>query len=951
MPRLLTSTLALSLALITPTSALAQRAPPGVSSGGLEAAPSRAPLRVEPSVFYGAPPPARRAAWARFVRASSSPSSWQALWDRDTLAPLRIFGAGLPAPGTVSSPGAAEAHARAFLDAHRDLLAPGTAPGELRLVANDLDARLRTVAFEQLASVEGAGLVPVLGGRVSFRYQNDRLFVLASEILAPSRLPAPRVDPSAAVIAAAAWIAESHAVATLREGPDLVALPLVGSGRIELRAAYRVVFDAAAPRARWAVYLDAVSGAPLAREQLLRFDQATVLFDAPVRAPQLGRSPFPAPALDLQVDGAALDTDDSGAFTWVSTGMPAKVSLGALGPFIRVTNQAGPDVTSAQSAQSGAPLLWSLAQDPLGDAQLSAFIHGSAIQAHARAIAPTMAFLSAQLELRTNEADPGGCNAFWDGYLLNFLQQSAMCNNTARVSDVIYHEFGHGFHQNAVIPGVGALDPSLGEAGADTMAVSYTLDPSMAPGFYLNNPMPLRQLANTARWPDDISPWDPHATGLIWGGAMWDLRLNLTQELGPAQGNAVTNQLYYQALRRSSTIPTTYAEILAADDDDGNLENGTPHICAINRAFLKHGLAPGLNEAGLLLEHTPLTVLAPGKGPYPIEVTSKVLYPQCTGAKPVDSLSLSFHELGGGPGTGTLTAPGTPATSWVGSLPAVPDGTSLRYSILASVDGNLTTLPENPADSEYRVFVGATVPLYCNDFEAQIDGWTWSGSNGKGDFEWGAPGGKSGDPTAAFSGQKVIGDRLGGTGAYSPSHTAAATSPVIDLGAEKHVRLQVRRWLTVQDGYYDQATIYANGQQLWQNAGSGSGTLDHVDAEWRFEDLDVSPYVAAGTSTVQVRFELTSDKATQRGGWNLDDFCIVAWHPAPPNATSSVSSGGHDPVSTGPGPMSKGGCACASPGGATGGEPRAAVVLAALLALAGAARARFKGRKKASRMT
>lgn len=958
MLRLRTSALALSLALglgFGPGSALAQRAPAGVSSGGLAAALSIAPLRVEPAVSYGAPPPARRAAWDRFVRASPSPSSWQALWDRDTLAPLRIFGAGFPAPGTVASPQAAEAHARAFLDAHRDLLAPGTAPAsatasaELRLVANDLDGRLRTVAFEQLAPVEGLGLVPVIGGRVSFRYQSDRLFVLASEILPSPRFPAARVTPSSAARAASAWIAETHPVASLREGPALVVLPLVGSGRSEMRAVYRVVYDAAAPLARWAVYVDAASGVPVAREQLLRFDQATVLFDVPTRAPQLGRSPFPAPALDLQVDGAPVDTDTGGLFAWTSKGMPAQVTFGALGPLIRVTNQAGSGATTTRNATDGAQLPWSLASDEFGDAQLSAFIHGSKIQAHARTIAPSMAFLATQLDIHPNVADPNGCNAFWDGSQLNFFQQNAMCNNSARVADVVYHEFGHGFHQNAVIAGVGALDPSLGEAGADTMAVSYTLDSSMAPGFYLNNAMPLRQLANKARWPDNISG-DPHETGLIWGGAMWDLRLALTQELGPEQGNAVTNQLYYQALRRSSTIPTTYAEILAADDDDGNLANGTPHICSIDRAFLEHGLAPLLNEAGLLLEHTPLAVVPPGKGPYPLQVASKVLYPQCTGAKGVDSISLGFHELGGGPGTGTLTAQGTQgtqgtqATSWVGSLPAVPDGTSLRYSILASVDGKLTTLPANPADGEYRVFVGDTVPVYCNDFESQIDGWTFSGGKSdKGDFEWGVPQGKSGDPVTAFSGTRVIGDRLGGTGAYDAGHTSAATSPVIDVGAEKHVRLQVRRWLTVQDSAYDQATLYVNGQQLWQNAGSGSSSmLDHVDQEWRFEDIDVSSFMAPGTSTVQVRFELTSDKTVQRGGWNLDDFCIVAWHPAPPPASTSASSssGGASAGPTGPGLVTHSGCACASPGRAADGEPRAPFALTALLALVRAARRR-----------
>ena len=46
-------------------------------------------------------------------------------------------------------------------------------------------------------------------------------------------------------------------------------------------------------------------------------------FDTPVRAPQLGRSTFPARRLDLQADAAPLTTDDSGAFSWTTTGMDA----------------------------------------------------------------------------------------------------------------------------------------------------------------------------------------------------------------------------------------------------------------------------------------------------------------------------------------------------------------------------------------------------------------------------------------------------------------------------------------------------------------------------------------------------------------------------------------------------------------------------------------------------
>src|SRR3954468_15129260 len=129
------------------------------------------------------------------------------------------------------------------------------------------------------------------------------------------------------------------------------------------------------------------------------------------------------------------------------------------------------------------------------------------------------------------------------------------------------------------------------------MSTSMTHDHRLAPGFYLQGEGTLRDVAAGRRWPEDIS-WDPHETGLIWAGAMWDLRTSLVKDLGEDAGHALTDQLYYQALRRSSSIPATYAEVLAADDDDGDLQNGTPHICAINRAFVAHGLSSVLDEAG-----------------------------------------------------------------------------------------------------------------------------------------------------------------------------------------------------------------------------------------------------------------------------------------------------------------------------------------------------------------
>jgi hypothetical protein len=938
------ASLAVAASLLT-APALAQRAPARLASGGLEAALGEPALRIEPATSYGAPPASRRAAWDRFLRAagaSSRPEAWQALWDRDTRSPLRIFGAGIPAPGTVADAAVAAAHARAFVAAHRDLLAPGASIDDLQLVANDLDAGLRTVAFTQHARVVGGGLVPVIGGRVGFRYKNDRLIVIAAETFAAPRLPAPQIASDAAVLAASAWIAEQHASASLREPPDFVALPLVRAGGVNLRLAHRVVLDAAAPRARWAVYVDARSGAPLAREQLLRFDTASIIFDTPVRAPQLGRTTFPAERLDIQVDGAPVETGDGGVFSWTSTGMPASVLVDAVGSLVDVNNDAGLGATALFSGTDGAQVLWSLADDELGDAQLTTFIHANLIKAHARTIAPAMTFLDAQLPVRPNIEDAAGCNAFWDGDALNFYRQTGNCNNTARLPDVVYHEFGHGFHQHSVIAGAGALDGALGEAAGDTMAASKTHDPRIAPGFYLMGDTELRRLDELHHWPEDISG-DPHETGLIWGGAMWDLRAYLTADLGQDQGDAVTNKLYYQALRRSSNIPTTYAEILAADDDDGDLSNGTPHICAINRAFSRHGLSPWLDAAGTTLVHEPLTVVPYSKEPHPLEVTTKQAYPQCMATAKIDSVDLSFHLVGGGLGTASLTQDGD---AWKGSLPATADGSALRYTLMASVDGYGRELPDNPADDEYRVFVGDVVPIYCNDFETQIDGWTFADDKGgSGDFEWGTPQGAAGDPTAAFSGQKVLGDHLGGDGTYKPFHTVSATSPVIDVGQERNVRLQFRRWLTVKDGIYDQASVIVNGQVMWQNASTDSsdGTLDHRDAEWRFEDIDLSSLVKPGATTVQVRFELASHKSHPLGGWNVDDLCVVAWHQAaPPSAADAGADAAPDGGDGAATPAS--GCSCELPASPDGAR---APIAATLLALAGVASLRRRRRATA----
>jgi hypothetical protein len=910
---------------LAPRPALAVTAPPRLALQALEAAPGLAPVRAEITVAQDVVPARRRAAWGAFV--GDAGPRWRAVWDTSTDLPLRLYGQGVAAPGASLDPRVAEAHARAFVARHRALLAPDVDLDALELVANDLDAGLRTVAFRQRA---GAARLPVSGGQISFRYKNDRLFVIGAELVPGAVAAAPVVDAHEAAKAAAGWPTVVGPGIADAAAAELVALPLRRAGAVEVRTAYRVPLRAG--RLAYDVFVDATTGRPVARSLLVRFAQAGARFDVPLRGPEGERVWLAAPELDVDVDGVDLTTDAAGTFSWAAAAA-ATVTLGVTGKSVRVSSLSGDDATQSFTVEDGADVAWSLADDELGDAQLSGFIHAGVAKARARQIAPGMSFLGRRLLVNVNGDDPSYlCNAYWDGTSVNFFREGSPCNNTARVADVVYHEFGHGFHQHAIIAGAGAMDPALGEGSSDYYAGTITGDPELAPGFFIGGGI-LREFDGDYRWPEDVA-YDPHATGLIYASAMWDLRVALVDELGEAEGVALADALNYAALRRASSIPATYAEILAADDDDGDLANGTPHLCAIQRAFVPHGLTPYLTASGLRLVHDAPSRVPAGE-PFTLRASTAVDYPACEGES-LERLEVYF-VAGNGPVKSLELAPYGDA--YEATLPPLGQGVALRYRVEANAPSARISMPDNPADDAYQVFAGETRPLFCTDFEAGPDGFTFGDDRGgAGDFEWGSPGGLAGDPAAAFSGASVLGQALGGDGEYHRRRTSYAESPPIDLRGEKHVRLQLRRWLTVQDGDRDRAAIVVNGKELWRNEGTGEwdGTLHHVDREWRFQDVDLSPVVNSGATSIQVRFELESDGRMELGGWNLDDLCVVAWDPPPPPTPPPAETDETAVAPLAPELSPGGGCAC----DAAGAPARAPAWSLALVAAAWAARAR-----------
>jgi cysteine-rich repeat protein len=800
--------------------------------------------------------------WKTLSTATAGLAGWTAMWDRDTDVPLRMWGSTAPISGSVANAAVAEAAARAFLTEHLPLLAPGAKPVDFELVSNVLSPKgdIRSVGFIQ--RVNG---MRVLGGNIAFAFKADRMALVTSTALPHVSVVAPanRLPIAAVGESAQRWLRDAGHVVDVGSTSQLVVVPIVrpriGAPDITYRVAEQITAKAQTSPGAWNVWVDAVNAQPIQRVSTVHFQTGKVMFDTPNRYPAAGRLASPATFMSLTVDGANATTAVDGSVTW--TGAGAAV-VKPKGTFVNVTGTA----TGSLTLVNGGNATFSQATSETGDAQVAAYVFASQAKAFTKAkLNPTLAWAAGSLTVSVNEN--GNCNAFSTGDDIHFYRKSTQCENTARIGDVVYHEFGHSLHNNSIIAGVGEFDGALSEGLGDGLAMMITHDSGMGRGFFLAQPTAALRELNPAgtekKWGIDTTG-EVHDDGEIIAGTLWDLYAALETSLGAAAGLDKTADIYYTIMQRASDIPSTYAEALLGDDDDGDLSNGSPNQCTIHAAFAAHNLASGAPPAG--------TVEKPIRTGFNISVKAgggggNAACPLPT----VASGEIKWRLRGGSDASVAMTMA---ADKFEGAIPSQPNGSVVQYKVTLTLsDGQKVSFPNNAADPYYEMYVGPVTVIKCFDFEGGAADWTKSS-----DWEAGPAMGLGGDPKTAAAGANVFGSDLSMDGAYAAMGTSFAESPEIDLAGKTGVRLQMQRWLGVEDGFFDKAKLSVNGTEIWKNFTSPSDPqangVNHVDREWRFVDFDLAAQAASGK--VKLRFDLTADEGLQFGGWTLDDVCIVA---------------------------------------------------------------------------
>lgn len=848
--------------LLAPSLALAFRAEP---SG-----------EVQPPEFGSADlrrvPDAKRQAaltagkeWQRFLL--DHPGPWRVTWDDRAGTPREIAGASIPLVAASAGPAAVESAARNFLRT----LAP---------LSGVSDALLRTSVLRKVGDTWFVRFdrVTARGVAVDGAYAELRLRAGFVTLIRLETHPLADAAPLAR-LSLAEGKARAHAAlggflppsATLSATASAVVVPVAVGAGWEYRPAFKVE-SSAGRGSRWLSTVDALHGDVLARESLVRWTVEGDVYGS-VEPRTVGDAPAAQtlPYLRATVGGAAVGANGSGHWSWGGDA-PATVMLGLQSPFVDVRNDSGPEGTATFTAASAAGNDFTFTTANATQSEIAAFRHAETVRQWALAVTPSNPWM--QSTLRVNVLLNDQCNAYWDGDSINFFRAGSDCNDTARIADVVYHEYGHGFHQNTTVSGT--IDGAVGEGTGDFLAATITDSPLVGP-FFFKDGDPVREIETDRVYPGDVVG-ESHQDGLIWAGSLWDLRKALIAKMGDTAGRAHVDHLFATALAAGPRLDQAYAEILLADDDDADPGNGTPNQCEIESAFGAHGLSgSSALFAGL---HPEITGTVDGLQAIPVVAVPPASIGACGAA--VVSIDVTYRIDNASPETIAL-APG--ATDYTGAIPAPGNGHLVRYWLEVELSsGTTVTLPAGAPEYRYAFWTGETFSVFREDFESGENGWTHGGV--RDDWEIGVPEGNAGDPEAAFSGTSVLGNDVDGDGSYPSDAASWAESPVIDCRGCTHARLRLRRWLTVEDGNWDQASLLVDGQPVWTNPVAGSWNGPPVrDPHWSFEDFDIGD-IADG-KRFSVRFELTTDQGLELGGWNVDDVEVVSL------AEPTTGNGGH----------------------------------------------------------
>ena len=474
--------------------------------------------------------------------------------------------------------------------------------------------------------------IPVRGSYVSATINHGNMVLLGTHAWG-DRSPAPggrRIGADEAFLAAESFLAPAKA-AGAGAPAELVYLPMargrnaadvaLGQG-YHYRLAWSVKPLVEGDAGSWEALVDAHSGEVLALEDQNHYAEARggvypVSNDGivPDGVEQAG---WPMPFLSVTTSSGTVVTDTGGNLA--ATG---NLTSSLAGTFVRIADQCGAiSLTQSGNLNFGVSAGTDCTTPGIGGlgnthSARTGFYELNRIKEMARSHLPGNTWLQGQLTANMNINQV--CNAFWSNLngTVNFYRSGGGCANTGEIAGVFDHEWGHGLDANDSVPGISS--PS-GEGVADIYAALRLNDSCIGRNFRTTvctgNGDPCltctgvrdidylkRQsgLPHTYTWSNANCFGSVHCVGAVYAEAVWSLWKRKLQaapfNMDNNTAHEVSNRLTFLGATGVGTwfsggppfggcgSTSGYMRYLAADDDNGNLNDGTPHMTAIFAAF------------------------------------------------------------------------------------------------------------------------------------------------------------------------------------------------------------------------------------------------------------------------------------------------------------------------------------------------------------------------------
>lgn len=823
--------------------------------------------------------------WVRFLHAHPQ---WVVEFNEASGMPRRAFGPPVPTAG-----GHAEERARAFLaPVLQDF---GLPLQELELQVVTSSTKFTYVHFNQ----RHAGLEVLFADALVKLDAQGRVVSFGVDMHRGLGDPLPPSMSDAALLSAAGQGLADVLSSELSGAVRFLPVPDGNSVRVHQVREVRVNTRSAGMPGRWRALVDVHSGELLYRVNDVKtehFDHAREEAGADVTVgASISNNPI-EPSVDVVLRNLSITIGGTDHITDLN----GTVNSGITGPV--GFNSALEGLWSTVYTDGSTPVLSGTLQEGANEVDFngtatlqerSAYYHVNNVHDHCKSMLPD--FDGMDFSLPTNvDLLSGDCNAFYDGSSINFYAEGNDCHALAKMADVVYHEYGHGINDNFYQSlGSSFNNGGMNEGYADFWGFSITLNPVLAEGWTISNPDSYIRRYDTQRkvYPADLVG-EVHADGEIIAGAWWDtyvllgndmpLTMALFAEAFPGLQAQVANGNEGVAFR------DVLIDVLQADDDDGNLINGTPHGAAIGEAFRLHGITL---LTGFDVQHAAVA-FAPVTQGITIEAQATI-----TGIFQDYFQGVRLHyRLNQGPWESMLMT-NTGGNNYEAEIPAQPAGTVVGYYIgLLDVSNVLSGVTPSGADQAdpnlpHFILVGYDLKLTENvddlnqlgDWELGLD----TDNNTTGTWDVGDPepslstvDGSEIQPDDQFT---VGGENCFFTGnASDPSspgsndvdagHTTLMSDP-IDLTPYENPTFTVRRWYTNSppgganpgaDWWYVQVSADGNEWVFVENTRTD-------DRAWRRLAFRVQDYLG-DVPSVRLRF-IASDST--RLGQNLDGGSLV----------------------------------------------------------------------------